>query len=250
VTFSNILVRGIGLLLLVGCGDRAAIPATPDLSALRHDYDAPTALLDTDDANQTIQQNPTLRELAAAFRAAGYAADGVQPAGESAKADSDEGSIDIQGGVHVTLRCPGDLDMPMFDPATNGSISLTVAIEKSRVKRSIGGRATNCIVRGDLLSVPIRVAVDGDFAFDLGGDIGVGIPFSGRLLMRMDGTLDIAGIVFENLSARWTKDSFEYLYERPEDGQTVVMELVEGTVRLRDRERLWGCQEGEPCGLL
>lgn len=249
MTLSNDFVRGVGLLLLVGCGDVAAIPATPDLSVLRRNYDQPTALLDTDEANQTIEQNPTLRELAAAFRAAGYAADGVQPAGESAKADSDEGSIDIQGGVHVTLRCPGDLDMPTFDEGTNGSISLTVAIAKSRIKRGIGGSATSCIVRGDLAGIPIRVAVDGPFAFDLGGDLGVGAPFSGQILMRMDGTLDIAGIVFENLSARWTKDSFEYLYERT-DGLTVVMEMVEGTVRLRDSQRLWGCQEGEPCGLL
>lgn len=238
----------VGLLLLLGgCGGEAAIPTTPDLTALQRNYDQPTAQLDVDTANEAVGQLPPLEELAAAFRAAGYATDGLKPASDSAEEDPDA-RIRIQGSVHVTLRCPGDLDAPRF--GENGDISLTIGIAESRIKRGIGGAARNCRLRGDLFGLPIPVTANGAFAFDLGGDLGVGSPFSGRLLMEMTGTLEVVGIVFENLSARWTKDSFEYLFQRPSDGSTVVVELRDGSLHLRDRELMWGCQEGQSCGLL
>jgi hypothetical protein len=68
--------------------------------------------------------------------------------------------------------------------------------------------------------------------------------------MSLEGTLEIAGLVFENLSARWNGDRLEHLFRRPGDRTTVVAELRtlasgERGIAIRDSTRVWGCRDGQ-----
>ena len=234
---------------LSACSGASEIPDTPDLSALLESYDHPTANLDATTAREVVDELPPLEELAAGFHAARYTTNGVDEGGESEDSDS---ALRVQGSIRVTLRCPGEGADPVFDASRNGSISMTLAVEESHIKRSVRALAAACLIRGDLRNLPIRVAVDGPVLFDLGGDVGLRDRWSGELLMSIEGTLDIEGLVLENLSARWNGDRLEHLFQRPIDGKTVVAELRtlaagERGIALRDSTRTWGCRDGQEC---
>ncbi len=233
---------------VAACSGAAEIPDTPDMSALIESYKHPTADLDTTTANEVITELPPLEQLAAGFRAARYTTNGVDEGSGSSDNDS---ALRVQGSVRVTLRCPGEGEDPVFDADTNGSISMTLAVEENRIKRSIRAVAAACRLRGELLSLPILVGVDGPILFDLGGDVGLRDKWSGQLLMKLEGTLDVEGLVFEKLSARWDGDRLEHLFERA-NGDTVVAELRtlasgDPGIGLRDRTRVWGCRDGQEC---
>jgi hypothetical protein len=243
---SNVLSAIVFAASLSACSGAAEIPDTPDMSELRDSYEHPTADLDTTTANEVIAELPPLEELAAGFRAARYTTNGVDEGSGSSEKD---GALRVQGSIRVTLRCPGEGETPVFDADANGSISMTIAVEDSRIKRSVRALAAACLLRGELLRIPIPVAVDGPILFDLGGDVGLRDRWSGQLLMKLEGSLDIAGLVFEDLSARWDGDRLEHLFERPNNGDTVVAELRtlasgDPGIGLRDRTRVWGCRDG------
>jgi hypothetical protein len=68
--------------------------------------------------------------------------------------------------------------------------------------------------------------------------------------MSVEGTIDVGGLVFENLSARWNDDRMEHLFRRPADRSTVVVEvrtLASGDpgIAIRDSSRTWGCRDGQ-----
>jgi len=238
----------LACLAVTACGNAAEVPATPDLSLLRHDYDWPTAVLDPDAADSALAEMPSLQRMATGFRAAAYATRGVDGASESAGKDK-EGGLEIQGSIRVTLRCPGDLEEPSFDEGENGTFSLTIGVEKSRIQRGVGGRATNCVLRGasDSDGLPLRVEVDGPVAFDLGHDISLRNRWSGELLMRITGDIRIGDLELSNLSARFTSEKFEYLFGI-DDENWIVAELTTDGVAIRDANRRWLCPDGRPCG--
>jgi hypothetical protein len=231
------------LSLLWACSGPAEIPDTPDLSELDARYDEPTAALDAPAVGNVLDRMPRLRDLATGFRAAGYATDGVDRAGESAEERRGVG-MRIQGSVRVTLRCPGE--GRVYDEDVNGKIELTIAVAESRIQRAVGGMATRCVLLGGEGVIPVRVEVHGPFAFDLGRDLGLRERFAGRLLMSLGGEIHVGDAVYRNLSARWTNTQLEYLYEL-EDGTTVVAELGLAGIRVRDRDTVWGCLGGEQC---
>lgn len=231
---------------LLACSGAADIPTTPDLTKTQEAYDKPTASLDSDTVEETLAEFPPLDQLEAGFRASGYATTGVNDAGSTASKKSGA-QIDIQGSLRVNLRCPGDLDDPTYDPNTNGSLSLTLAVDDNRIKRGVGGTADRCVLRGRVLDLPVRVEIDGPVAFDLGSDIGLRARWSGTLLVFVLGTISIGDLVLENLSARYTEERLEYLHVRSRDGKTVVAEVSGDGIRIRDADLVWFCRSGEPC---
>ena len=247
----NVLSAIVFAASLCACSGASEIPDTPDLSDLISNYEQPTADLDTTTANEVLDQLPPLEELVAGFRAARYTTNGVDEGSESN--EESESALRVQGSIRVTLRCPGEEPDPVFDASTNGSISMTLAIEESRIKSSVRALAAACVLRGELASLPIRIAVNGPVLFDLGGDVGLRDRWSGQLLMSIEETLEVGGIVLENVSARWDGERLEHLFRRPSDGETVVAELRtlasgDPGIGLRDRTRIWGCrQDGSGC---
>jgi hypothetical protein len=238
---------GFGVLMsAAGCGGPAEIPSTPDLSALLASYDAPSAMLDGDTVMTVLDDAPPLQDLAAGFRSTNYVVDGVDKvSGSTGERASDR--IRLQGAIHVTMRCPGALGAPVYDAATNGTFSLTIAVAQNAIRRVIGGQATNCALRGTLLGRPIPVKVDGPVALDLGGDISLRSRWSGRLLVSLPGELTIDDrLVLTNLSARYDDNSFEHLFHLP-NGSTVVIAVTSDSIRVRARNGSWVCNEAHSC---
>jgi hypothetical protein len=245
---SNLFSTAVFAATLSACSGAAEIPDTPDMSEMLTAYRYPTADLDTTTANEVIAELPPLEQLAAGFRAARYTTNGVDDGSGSSENDS---ALRVQGSIRVTLRCPGEGETPEFDASTNGSISMTLAVEESRIKRSVRALAKACLLRGELASLPIPIEVDGPILFDLGGDVGLRDKWSGQLLMSIEETLIVAGFDLGKVSARWTGERLEHLFERP-NGDTVVAELRtlasgDPGIGLRDRTRVWGCRDGQEC---
>lgn len=229
---------------LLACSGAAEVPNTPDLTVLDGEYNSPTAVIDPGDIDQVLADMPSIRAIAPGFRATSYATRGVNEAEDSSQEDE---TLRIQGSIRVTLRCPGELDDPVYDADTNGSLALTIGVENSRIRHGIGGRATNCVLRADDEGLPVRVSIDGPFAFDLGRDLSIRERWSGRLLMLISGTIHIGDLELKNLSARWKSDKFEYLFVLP-NNDWIVAQLTADGISIRDKERTWVCPDGQPCG--
>lgn len=230
---------------LLACSGRADIPDTPDLSVMQGQFEHPTAVLNETTVAETLQEIPSLRNLAAAFRATGAnTTGGVKTAGSGASPGS---RFNIQGSIHATVRCPGDLDVPAF--GQNGTLSMTLGVEKNLIKRGIRLDASACVMRGYALGTPIRVEVDGPVYVDFGRDIGLGQGFSGRILVYVAGTLDAGGLVLDDLAARVTSERIEYLFRFPNDPNAwVVASMTEdGNISIKDSLSTWGCSDGQAC---
>ena len=236
--------------LLIACTGTADVPPTPDLSQLQDDFEHPTAVLDQTSVGTALQQMPSLQQLSAGCRAAGYTTNGVNDA--DSEASSSAGSrLRVQGSIRVTIRCPGELDVPAY--GQNGTVNMVLGVQDNLIKRGILMRAEGCVLRGEAAGYPIRVAIDGPIYMDLGRDLGLRQRWSGRLLMLVAGTLDIGGLVLDNLAARWTDDRFEYLYRLPEsEGGGFVIAVItdQGMISIKDKEVTWGCSDGQTCGEL
>lgn len=228
-------------LCTLGCGGPADIPSTPDLTELTEAYERPTALLDAPAVQAALATMPPLAELAAGFRAGRFPADDLDTASEPAR---HAGSLRIQGSIRVTFRCPGALSEPSFDPALNGSVSLTLAIAENRIRRTFGGTAERCIVHHEILGERVRIEIDGIVAFDVGRDLGLGEGFSGNLLANFE-RLNVAGRDFQDVSARFTEGRLEHLFTF--DGGTFVASLSDSGVTIRDGRGIWLCLETQTC---
>lgn len=247
----NMARRAIALLglcsTLLACGGAATIPDTPDLSELQDEFKNPTAALDETTAGQALLQMPSLRQLQAGFRAAGGTTDNIDAANDQAASGSGS-RLNIQGSIKVTVRCPGALDVPSY--GSNGTIDLTIGVERNLIKRGVGMMANECVLHGDAYGMPVKVTIDGPILMDLGRDLGLRQRWVGRLLMLVVGTIDIDGLVLDNLAARWTSDTFEYLYRLPDSqggGWVIAAVTSDGTVSIRDREVTWSCPDGTTC---
>lgn len=229
---------------LFACG-AAEIPDTPDLSKWRDEFENPTAALDETTAGQALLQMPSLSQLSAGFRAAGIATDGVDSADQQAASGSGS-RLNIQGSIKVTVRCPGNLDVPAY--GSNGTLDLTLGVERNLIKRGVRMMANECVLRGDAFGEAVRVEVDGPILMDLGRDLGLRQRWVGRLLMVIVGTIDVDGVVLDNLAARWTDEQFEYLYRLPDGSGWVIAAVTsDGAVSIRDRKATWSCPEGSTC---
>jgi hypothetical protein len=245
-SFSATFLLGV-LPSAAGCSGAADIPATPDLAGLVADYDSPSAMLEGSEAVvEALAQAPPLAELVAGFRSAGYVLDGVE--GANTVTGKHAGArLRLQGAVHVTLRCPGTGDSPVFDAATNGSVSLTIAVAENSIRRDIGGEAVKCSLKGELLGLPIPVMVDGPIAFDLGRDLSLGQRWDGQLLISLGGELKIGDrISLKNLSARFNDSRFEHLLHLP-NGSTIVIGVSSDGIRVQGRNGSWICTTSDSC---
>jgi hypothetical protein len=228
---------------VLACSGVAPIPDTPDLTELQARYDHPTAVLDATSIEDTIRRVPNFEDLAVGLRATHYAIEGLDRAGESIGDRKAEG-IRIQGTVDVGLRCPGMLGSQ--DDEVNGTLSLTIGVAESRIRRGVHGVARHCVLRGERTRTPLRVEVEGPVDFDLGRDLPIGERWAGRLLAVVAGSITIEGVAFRNVCARFTSELLEFLYER-QDGTTVVFQLTDEGLALRDAEQIWICPDGQPC---
>jgi hypothetical protein len=232
---------------LLACTGAADIPSTPDLSRIQAQFKYPTATLDVTAAAQTLGIMPSLQEIAAAFRAAGYVKNGVTQASTEVE-QSSASRFNVQGSLNVTVRCPGDAASPTY--GSNGTLALTIAVEKNLIKHSIGGEASHCVLRGDIAGRAFRVEVDGPLAFDFGRDLGLRTRLPDQLLMNIRGSLDIEGYQVQNLSARWTEERLEYLVILGNGDWIVAVVEGDGTVSIRDKDSTWGCSDGQTCSKL
>jgi hypothetical protein len=231
----------------IGCSGPAEIPATPDLSILRARYESPSALIDVASAaSELLAEAPPLERLAAAFRATRIAIDGVDEAG--ADATPPNSSIRVQGSIHVTVRCPGADATPQYDPATNGTVSLTLAVAENSIRRDVGGLASHCVLRGviPVVDIPLRVGIDGPIALDLGRDLSFRNRWTGKLLVSLNGVFDIEGLAMTNPTALFDDGQFQHLFQR-RDGSTVILSLSRDGVRIRDRDGYWFCSDPQSC---
>ena len=232
---------------LFACAGAAEIPDIPDLAILQDQYNHPTAELDATTAVTALNEMPSLSELAAGFRAAGYIQSGVEQGG-SQGAQGTSSRLRVQGSINVNVRCPGDAFQPAY--GANGTVDLTIAVEKNQIKRTIGGQATRCILRGNLLAQDVRVELDGPLAIDFGKDIGLRNRGAEQLLMNIRGALKIGDYEVKNLSARWTEESLQYLFVMSKDEWVVAEITTDGTVSITDKSSIWGCSDGQTCSKL
>jgi len=67
--------------------------------------------------------------------------------------------------------------------------------------------------------------------------------------MLVAGTLDVDGLLLDNLAARWTDDSLEYLFRMPADPDTWIIAILstDGSVTIKDSKSTWGCSDGQAC---
>jgi len=247
----------------VACSGAADIPPTPDMRSLLQSYERPSATLDGARVDDALKNAPNLQALAAGMQAVKYIASDVNDASDSSSSSS-RSNLRLQGALRLKVRCPGERSEPVYDEALNGSVSLTVAVAESRILRSVGGEARACVLQQTLTGgLTARIQLDGDIAFDLGGDIGIGQYWSGELLASLPGQLRVGDYMFESVSARitnnWTATGkrerrFQHLV-RLEDGEsTIVLELTlddDGLplagVTVRDSSSVWLCREGQSC---
>lgn len=233
-------------LATLACAGPADIPETPDLSVLVAEYEQPDADLDDTTVSAALQELPPLDELSAGFAASQKPVDDAGAASVPAEQQESSSDINLQGSIKVTVRCPGDLAEPVLDPAVNGTFSLTLAVARNRIRRTIGGRAEGCVLRGTLRNLSARVVLDGDVAIDFGRDIGLGQGWSRSLLIAVRGKVDVGGQSFENLSARISEGRIEHLFVR-DDGSMFVASLAPNGISIRDRQGIWLCAEVGTC---
>ena len=246
-------LHAIGRLLLascaLGCAGEAELPELPSLAQLSSEYDQPTAELAPDRVRNVIDSFPELPRLLAAFRSTAAVLDGVDEAQDPASQRAGEG-IHLRGSLLVTLRCPGDIDRPNYDEELNGSLSLTLGVNRSAILRNVGGNASDCRLSGNFAGLSIGVMLDGPIDFDLGRNIPLGQAWSRtRWLVSVRGSITVEDVRFDNVSARIGPGSVEHLQFLP-DGTSVVLSASTSGVTLRDAESTWSCDtKGGPCEL-
>jgi hypothetical protein len=227
------------------CSGPAEIPSTPDLAELQASYNAPSATLDKDTAREALDTYPDLVTLAGGFQSMGLARAGASDA--SRKTDESSGSgVDLQGSLRVTVRCPGELGNPVYDERVNGSIGITIGLDRSRVLRGIAGQASNCLAHEEFAGLPFRVRLDGPFTLDLGGNLRMNQLGAADLLVSLQGAISINDIEFSSLTGRLSSTGgFETLWVLA-SGSTVVLNVgTDGSVGVRDSRGNWFCATDE-----
>ena len=230
----------LGLALVtLGCSGAAEVPSIPDLAALRAQYDQPSAEFDETMAHDALMMHPELTSLASGMSAFDSAGAGVDDASAAAGTETGSG-IDLQGSIHVVVRCPGDLDSPVYDAGVNGDLSITLAVDSTRILRAIAGRAEHCVARQTYFGKTVRVSMDGPFSIDLGRDIGLGQSRSASLLFSIDGQIEVDDYDFTKVTGRLSQRGFEYLLTLGEES-VILLVLADGVVGVRDKDGTWRC---------
>lgn len=241
----------MGWLLLAccafACAGESDLPELPSLTQLSREYDQPTGALSPSRIRSVIESVPELQKLLAAFRSTATVLDGADDAQTPASQRTGEG-VRLRGSLRVTLRCPGEIARPNYDPAINGSLALTMGVERNEILRNVGGIASECRLNGDFAGLSLAVVLDGPVDFDLGRNIPFGQSLSGtRWLVAVRGSIRVEDVSFANVSARVGPGGVEHL-QRLADGTSVVLSASSSAVTVRDAESIWSCDtKGGPC---
>ena len=224
----------------LGCTGAADIAAVPDLSGLEQSYEAPSAeLMEAPAVQAAVESVPDLQQLAAAFQAT---ADLVQPIDEARETAGETTGLGIRvrGTIVVDVRCPGAERTPVYDAATNGTFTLSLAVQNNNIRRSFGAEADRCISSTSVGGTLIPLQLDGRLEMDLGGDINLRQGWtSSDLLFSLDGTFKVGSTIFRNISARLAGDRFEFLQETPQG--SVVLFVTDSGLGLRAQDATWFC---------
>jgi hypothetical protein len=239
----------LGILLSsasLGCTEEADIPEVPNLDAIHHAYEEPTAVLDLKGVKDVLATFPQLERLAAAFSSTEPLLDGVEET-KSSTGERASPAIALRGSVQVTQPCSGGEGAPSTDAGARGSISLELAVEDSLIKPRFWANADHCALRGTLAAGEFAVILDGMFAFDVGS----AIPLEKkrewqrqRTLLVALGTIRFDEYTLSNVSARFGEGLVEYLHEL--DGGYVVLLVTPDGFGVRDRDNTWFCGRGVP----
>ena len=232
---------------LLACGKEAEVPEAAGLGELSGEYDAPSADLDQTSVREVVDAFPELERLVSGLRSTEGVIDQLDEATESAEERSNEG-VRLRGKLVVKRRCPGNLEEPRYDEEENGSVTLTLGVLQSSVRRAIIGDANACKLSTTIAGRRVPVELDGPMLIDLGEDFRLSEGWNGeRLLISMPGRVTVDGFTFEGVTARITPDRVEHLI-RLNDGSTVVVSLTSDAVSVRDRDETWTCSRtGGPC---
>ena len=225
---------------VVGCTGAADVPSVPDLSGLEESYEAPSAEIgDAPAVQAALRSVPELQELAAAFRATGALIDPIDDARQTAGQTSGAG-IRVRGTIQIQVRCPGSDSTPVYDAATNGTFTLSLAVQNNAIRGSFGADAEHCLANTRLGETRLPIELDGRIEMDLGGDIRFGQPWvRSRTLFSLDGSITVGGAVFRNVSARLEEDRFEFLQETARG--SVVLFVSDSGIGVRDQTGTWFC---------
>ena len=223
------------------------MPDVEGLDELSSEYDEPSAELDQTSVRDLVDQSPELESLLSGLASTSDIVDEIDDATDPAEARSNEG-VRLRGKLVVTLRCPGNLDEPRYDEAENGSMTLTLGVLRSSVRRGVVGEANACKLNGTIAGRSVPVEIDGPLLLDLGEDFPLSEGWNReRLLVSMPGRVSVDGYSFQGVTARITPERVEHLL-RLENGGTLVVSITSDAVSVRDRERTWTCSRtGGPC---
>jgi hypothetical protein len=240
VSLRALLIQAAVALGALGCTGAADIPSVPDLSGLEESYEAPSAeLMGAPAVQAAVESVPDLQQLAAAFRTTG---DLVQPIDEARETAGEATGLGlrVRGTIAVEVRCPGPESTPVYDAATNGTFTLSLAVQNNNIRSSFGAEADRCISSTSVSGTRIPLELDGRLEMDLGGDINLRQGWAlSNLLFSLDGTFKVGSAIFRNISARLVGDRFEFLQETPQG--SVVLFVTDSGLGLRAQDATWFC---------
>lgn len=236
----TVLAHAAVALGALGCTGAADIPAVPDLSGLEESYDAPSAeLMDAPAVEAAVESVPNLQQVAAAFRATGDLVQPIDQARDTAGEATGVG-IRVRGTIVVEVRCPGSERTPVYDAATNGTFTLSLAVQNNNIRRSFAAEADRCISSTSVGGTLIPLELDGRIEMDLGGDINLRQGWTrSNLLFSLEGTFKVGSAILRNVSARLEGDRFEFLQETPQG--SVVLFVTDSGLGLRAQDATWFC---------
>ncbi len=211
---------------------------------LLQSYERPTAVLDKTTVTTALDSTPNLKELAQGVEATQFLMKPEVDEASNTSSSRSSSRIRLQGSVKLDIRCPGPVNAPVY--GQNGSVSLTLAIAESSIRRTFGGEALACAINRVVAGRTFNVKLDGEMAFDVGNDIALGSGWNGELLASLPGELRVDDYVFQSISGRLTEGRFQYLV-RLSDDTTAVLELGADGIFVRDSVGIWFCAEGQPC---
>ena len=235
------LGAGVLVAALFGCTGAADVPPVPDLSGLEQSYEAPSAeLTDSPSVQAAVDSVPELQDLAAAFRATGALIDPIDNASEMA-VDTSGAGIRVRGTIRVEVRCPGADRTPLYDAATNGTFTLSLAVQDNSIRGAFGADAEHCISSTNVGGTLLPIELDGRIDVDLGGDIRLGQASArSNMLFSIDGSITVGEATFQDVSARLEGERFEFLVQTSRG--SVVLFVTDGGIGLRDQTGTWFCQ--------
>jgi hypothetical protein len=247
------------VLALGGCTEADARPVGPDLQALVDAYAQPSAELDLEGARTALLDSlPQLRALRA-IDSLRFLLDAVQSTGDgfALRGLAQQLHADLDGYVHVRTICPGpDANAETPNAQRDGTVELTARITDAAVEPVVFGVAHGCRfsaptagILPDWLPLPdedFQARLDGPIAVHLGTTLVLGRSTALQPLMRVAGTLEVAGLPeLQDFDFRVPGPGVLELRVALGARDNVVLVLEQDRLRVREARGTWRCTVAE-----